>query len=290
MGFVLSKDLKRHARTHTGIRPYVCPVPVCSRAFSRPDNMRRHIRSKHPDPNSTSLNCSAKKDNAVENFSREASIQASIEPLEIRSPCAVSSMVPAGSSSPSIAVATVDTDLEVHSPGTLDDVSESQANHREHQSSTGTPLMESVLERIIELSLKLQALEEEHRALLSIDPELLGPGDSSSSCPFEEEEALSDQDAPPPTDQPGVQGTERNGEASSLLTSFSSNGSGFSSGGSGSKRNRSDDNEEWYPDDESSKRSKGVSTAAVKSSNKKPLFQCPERGCPATFYYLGKLM
>ena len=44
-GFVNRATLVRHARVHTGHRPYRCPV--CSRAFTQSGNLTRHMRAKH---------------------------------------------------------------------------------------------------------------------------------------------------------------------------------------------------------------------------------------------------
>ncbi|KAF7337386.1 C2H2 finger domain transcription factor mtfA [Mycena sanguinolenta] len=43
--FMRPSSLRIHANTHTGAKPYECPVPTCRRAFSVNSNMRRHFRS-----------------------------------------------------------------------------------------------------------------------------------------------------------------------------------------------------------------------------------------------------
>ncbi|KAK9471572.1 uncharacterized protein V1510DRAFT_185509 [Dipodascopsis tothii] len=43
--FKRQEHLRRHARTHTDERPFVCEVEACRRRFSRSDNLRAHRRT-----------------------------------------------------------------------------------------------------------------------------------------------------------------------------------------------------------------------------------------------------
>ncbi|KAI8369901.1 hypothetical protein EDC96DRAFT_503783 [Choanephora cucurbitarum] len=45
MVFTRSEHLARHARKHTGEKPFLCIVPGCSKAFSRFDNMMQHTQT-----------------------------------------------------------------------------------------------------------------------------------------------------------------------------------------------------------------------------------------------------
>ncbi|KAI9193157.1 uncharacterized protein BJ171DRAFT_573003 [Polychytrium aggregatum] len=43
--FATSGHLSRHAKAHSGLKPYSCPIPNCTSKFSRHDNMLQHYRS-----------------------------------------------------------------------------------------------------------------------------------------------------------------------------------------------------------------------------------------------------
>ncbi|KAK0478461.1 hypothetical protein IW261DRAFT_1321254, partial [Armillaria novae-zelandiae] len=42
--FLKPNSLTVHIRTHTGDKPYQCPIPGCNRDFNVRSNMRRHLK------------------------------------------------------------------------------------------------------------------------------------------------------------------------------------------------------------------------------------------------------
>lgn len=245
--------------------------------------MYRHEESSHKDCHRSSARLFFTKDTPRHKHPPNASMQASNGSVTSR-------MVPEERLSPSTGINTLGNVSRPQSPSVHDYAPDSQPISPEHQPNTDMLGIESVVERIIGLTEKLQALEEEHRALLSMDPELLGLDDSTANSRLGEEATLSDQDTTPPSDQSGEDGADSSGGTSSLFESFPSTSSGLPLGSSGRKRIRSDDDEEPDPDDEGNKRPKPPQVADAKGSNSKPIFECPQPGCFATSQFLSKLM
>lgn len=254
--------------------------------------MLRHLRLSH---NQTSTATYSDFDIVPNSLSGNASTPASNEPLEVRFPSLASQKAPKKSSPPANDIDAVDAIPRPPSPCISEPASKPQVDHPKHQLSTDMSGVGPAVARILELSLKLQALEEEHRSLLTIDPELLRLDGSTSDSHQEEGAALSDHNTDLPTDQPEGDRTCIHGETSSQSNSFSSGVSGSFPGGIGINRfrddeNNDDDEDEPDSDEEGSKRPKIPRAASPRGSERKMMFQYPMDGCRAKFQYIGNLM
>ncbi|TFK77726.1 hypothetical protein K466DRAFT_508163, partial [Polyporus arcularius HHB13444] len=47
LSFKRSFDLRRHSRTHTREKPFLCPTPGCDKAYTRKDAVYRHLVQSH---------------------------------------------------------------------------------------------------------------------------------------------------------------------------------------------------------------------------------------------------
>ncbi|KAI8388765.1 uncharacterized protein BYT42DRAFT_561148 [Radiomyces spectabilis] len=84
MVFTRSEHLARHARKHTGEKPYKCIVPGCDRLFSRFDNMMQHThthnRSKKKSMSPTRSPTKSKTNESCPSSSSSSSSKSSMSP------------------------------------------------------------------------------------------------------------------------------------------------------------------------------------------------------------------
>ncbi|KAI9475677.1 MAG: hypothetical protein EXX96DRAFT_540261 [Benjaminiella poitrasii] len=98
MVFTRSEHLARHARKHTGEKPFKCIVPDCNKAFSRFDNMMQHTQT-HRNHNYAVISNAAKKyyrkERGYNNRSRAQTKEVNTKNLlSVSSSCEVKESVP----------------------------------------------------------------------------------------------------------------------------------------------------------------------------------------------------